>query len=163
MWYMKPVSVTLNVPQARVEVYEFLDVMANHEPFTNHILHDWEYSGPQRGIGAKARVHTTVANRTDVIDIEVIAAQAPALIVEQNIGAQGRRVATGTYRLGELPGGGTRIEFEYRWKQAPLSERLTAPLVRTVVRRANERALQRLAEQLSDRDRERTTAQPQPA
>jgi hypothetical protein len=160
MWYMKPVSVTTNVPQARAEVYEFLDVMANHEPFTNHLLHDWEYSGPERGIGAKARVHTTVANRTDVIDIEVIAAEAPATIVEQNIGAQGRRVATGTYKLQELLGGGTRIEFEYRWQHAPLSERLAAPLVRSVVRRANEQALRRLAEQLADRDRDRTPAQP---
>jgi hypothetical protein len=160
MWYMKPVRVTTTVPQARAEVYEFLDVMANHEPFTNHLLHDWEYSGPERGIGAKARVRTTLANRTDVIDIEVIAAEAPATIVEQNIGAEGRRIATGTYTLQELPNGGTRIEFAYRWQQAPLAERLTAPLVRAVVRRANEQALSRLAEQLAERDRARTPAQP---
>jgi hypothetical protein len=159
MWYMRPVSVTTLVPQARADVYEFLDVMANHEPFTNHLLHDWEYSGPERGIGSKARVRTKVANRTDVIDIEVIAAEAPATIVEKNIGAQGRRIATGTYALQELPSGGTQIEFEYRWKQAPLTERLTAPLVRAVVRRANEQALSRLAEQLADRDRARTPAQ----
>jgi hypothetical protein len=160
MWYMKPVRVTTNVPQARADVYEFLDVMANHEPFTNHLLHDWEYSGPDRGIGSKARVRTTVANRTDVIDIEVIAAEAPAKIVEQNIGAEGRRIATGTYTLEERPGGGTRIEFEFAWKQAPLTERLTAPLVRAVVRRANEQALSRLAEQLADRDHDQTPAQP---
>lgn len=160
MWYMKPVSVTTTVPQARADVYAFLDVMANHEPFTNHLLHDWEYSGPDRGVGSKARVRTTVANRTDVIDIEVIAAEAPAKIVEQNIGAEGRRVATGTYTLQELPGGGTQIEFEYRWQQAPLTERLTAPLIRTVIRRANQQALSRLAEQLADRDRDRTPAPP---
>jgi hypothetical protein len=64
MWYMKPVSVTTNVPQARADVYEYLDVMANHEPFTNHLLHDWDYSGPERGIGSKARVRTKVANRS---------------------------------------------------------------------------------------------------
>jgi hypothetical protein len=156
----EPVSVTTNVPQARADVYEFLDVMANHEPFTNHLLHDWEYSGPERGIGSKARVRTKVANRTDVIDIEVVSAQPPATIVEQNIGAEGRRIATGTYTLRELPSGGTQIEFEFRWKQAPLIERLTAPLVRAVVRRANGQALRRLAEQLADRDRGRTPAQP---
>ncbi len=160
MWYMKPVRVTTTVPQARADVYEFLDVMANHEPFTNHLLHDWEYSGPERGIGSKARVHTTIANRTDVIDIEVIAADPPATIVEQNTGANGQRIATGTYTLHALPTGGTQIEFEFRWKQAPLSERLTAPLVRTVVRRANQQALKRLAEQLADRDTHRTPAQP---
>ena len=35
---MEPVHVTIDVPQPVEEVYDFLDVMANHEPFTNHIL-----------------------------------------------------------------------------------------------------------------------------
>jgi hypothetical protein len=153
---MQSVSVKINVPQARTVVYGFLDVMANHEPFTNHLLHDWEYSGPERGIGSRARVRTKVANRTDVIDIEVIAAEPPAKIVEQNIGAEGRRRATGTYTLEELPSGGTRIEFEYSWQQAPVTERLAAPLARAVVRRANAQALRRLAEELTARERAAT-------
>ena len=37
------------------------------------------------------------------------------------------------------------------WQQAPLSERLAAPLVRAVLRRGNERAMERLAEQLAAR------------
>jgi carbon monoxide dehydrogenase subunit G len=153
IWYMtlKPVRVSVDVPDSREDVYDFLDVMANHEPFTNHILRDWEYSGPDRGIGSKARVHVTTAGRTDVIDMEVVAAQRPETIVEQNVGAGGRRVANGTYTLEELPSGGTRIVFEYAWKQAPLSERLGGPVVRSVLRRANERAMQRLAEQLAAR------------
>ena len=108
---MKPVQVTIDVPNAREDVFDFLDVMANHEPFTNHVMRDWEYSGPDRGIGSKARVHVTAAGRTDTIDIEVVAAERPASIVEQNIGAGGKRVANGTYTLAELPGGGTRITF----------------------------------------------------
>jgi carbon monoxide dehydrogenase subunit G len=88
---------------------------------------------------------------TDTIEIEVVAAERPTKIVEQNVGAKGRRRANGTYTLEELPGGGTRIAFEYAWRQAPLSERLAAPLVRGVMRRANERAMQRLAEQLANR------------
>ncbi len=151
MWYMKPVHVTIDVPSAREDVFDFLDVMSNHEPFTNHILRDWEYSGPDRGIGSKARVHVTTAGRTDTVDIEVVAAERPATIVEQNVGARGKRIANGTYQLAELPGGGTKIMFQYSWKQAPLSERMMAPVVRRVLRRANERAMERLAQQLATR------------
>jgi hypothetical protein len=145
---MKPVCVAIDVPNAREEVFAFLDVMANHEPFTDHMLEDWEYSGPARGIGSKARVRTKAGGRVDVIDIEVIDADPPARIVEQNVGAKGRRRATGTYTLEELPGGGTRVAFEYSWKQAPLAERLAAPLARAILRRGNRRALERLAQQL---------------
>jgi len=148
MWYMKPVHVSIDLPQSRDDVYDFLDVMANHEPFTNHILKDWEYSGPDRGIGSKARVHVSAAGRTDTVDIEVIDAERPARIVERNIGAGGERVATGTYTLSDLPGGGTRVQFEYAWQQIPLSERVMSPLVRGMLRRANERAMERMAEQL---------------
>jgi carbon monoxide dehydrogenase subunit G len=130
-------------------VFDFLDVMSNHEPFTNHILKDWKYSGPDRGVGSKATVSVQAAGRSESVDIEVIAAERPRTIVEQNVGANGRRVATGTYTLDELPDGGTRIAFEYAWQRAPLSERLTAPLVRAILRRANERAMTRLAEQLA--------------
>jgi hypothetical protein len=122
--------------------------MANHEPFTNHVLKDWEYSGPDRGIGAKAKVTATLGGRSEPVEIEVVAANRPTTIVEQNVGARGRRIATGTYTLDALPSGGTRIAFEYAWKQAPLSERLAAPLVRAILTAANKRALARLTEQL---------------
>jgi hypothetical protein len=133
-------------------VYDFLDVMANHEPFTNHMLQDWEYSGPTRGIGAKAKVRATLGGRSEPVEIEVIAAERPKTIVEQNVGAGGRRIATGTYTLEQLPNGETRIAFEYAWKQAPLSERLAAPLVRAILTAANKRAMARLAEHLASRE-----------
>jgi hypothetical protein len=148
MWYMKPVRVTVDVHQPIDEVYDFLDVMANHEPFTNHILKDWEYSGADRGIGSRARVHVSAGGRTDTVDIEVVAAERPTRIVERNIGARGKRVANGTYTLSELPSGGTHVQFEYAWRQIPLSERVLSPVVRGMLRRANERAMERLAERL---------------
>jgi carbon monoxide dehydrogenase subunit G len=150
MWYMNPVRVSIDVPQPREQVYDFLDVMANHEPFTNHMLQDWRYSGPDRGVGSKARVTVNMAGRSETVDIEVIAGKRPQSIVEQNVGAGGRRIATGTYTLEALPGGGTRITFEYACKQAPLSERLAAPIVRSILGRGNRRAMERLAEQLRD-------------
>lgn len=147
---MKPVRVSIDVPYPREQVYDFLDVMANHEPFTNHMLVNWRYSGPPRGVGSKARVEAKLGGRSDQIEIEVVSAQAPKRITEQNVGAGGKRVANGTYILDDLPGGGTRIVFEYAWQQAPASERFAAPLVRSVLRRGNERAMQRLAAMLAE-------------
>src|SRR5581483_1969222 len=113
MWYMKPVRVDINVPYPREHVFDFLDVMSNHEPFTNHMLHDWEYSGPDCGIGSKARVTVKAAGRSETAEIEVISAERPSTIVERNLSAGGRRIGTGTYTLEELDPGHTRVAFEY--------------------------------------------------
>src|SRR5690348_13535937 len=95
MWYMKPVQVHIDVQQQREQVYDFLDVMANHEPFTDHMLQDWRYAGPPSGVGAKAQVTVKAAGRSETVDIEVVAGERPRTIVEQNVGAGGRRVGTG--------------------------------------------------------------------
>src|SRR5436305_11220812 len=125
--------------------------MAKHEPFTNHIPRDWEYSGPGRAIGSRAKVKVDAGGRSETIEIEVIAGERPTTIVERNVSARGRRIATGTYTLEQLASGSTRIAFEYAWKQAPLSDRAAGPLVRAILRRANKRALARLAEVLTSR------------
>src|SRR4051794_23944685 len=110
VWYMpKPVTVTIAVDQPRERVFEFLDVMANHEPFNDHLMHDWELSGPARGIGSKARVHVRAFGIADVIDIEVIDAESPRSIVERNTAARAGRTGQGTYTLETLPAGGTSI------------------------------------------------------
>jgi len=53
-------------------------------------------------------------------------------------------------------GSGTRISFEFAWLQAPLMERLAAPLTRALVKRGNQRALHRLAERLARYSPERS-------
>jgi hypothetical protein len=146
---MKPVSGSVEVPQSREEVYDFLDVLANHEQFTDHFLLDWQISGPAGGVGAKARMRVKTPGPDDWLDMEVIEAVAPRTTTEESVSAKGRRRTRGTYVLDELPGGGTRITFELAWLQAPLRERLTAPLTRAVVRRANAKSLQRLAQTLA--------------
>jgi hypothetical protein len=100
---MKPVMVSTDVPQQRAAVYDFLDVMSNHEQFTDHIMQDWHLDGPASGVGAKARVKVVAAGRTETVDIEVIEAERPVKTVERNIGAGGKRVGTGTYTLADLP------------------------------------------------------------
>jgi len=141
---MKPVRVSIDVPQAREDVYDFLDVLANHELFTDHMLRDWQCEGPARGVGAKAKITAVAGGRTEALDMEVIDAEPPTRTVERNTSTSGR-VATGTYTLAELPGGGTRITFETARLRVPRSEALTAPLVRALVRRGNQRSLERLA------------------
>jgi hypothetical protein len=148
MWYMRSLTTTIDVPQSREVVYDFLDVLANHELFTDHMMRDWRCDGPARGVGAKAKFNAVLGGRTDPLEMEVIVAEAPVKSVERNVGAGGRRVATGTYTLAELPGGGTHIAFQYSWQKIPFTERLASPIIRTVMRRAFQRAMQRLAENL---------------
>lgn len=146
---IKPVTVSVEVPQDRESVFDFLDVMANHESFTDHLMRDWQLSGPERGVGAKARVHTRALGISDTVDIEVVDAEPPQRIIERNAAARAGRVGQGTYTLESLASGGTRVTFEYRWIHAPLGDRLTAPLTRAYIRRANGRAMRRLADQLA--------------
>jgi uncharacterized protein YndB with AHSA1/START domain len=154
MRYMpKPVTVSIEVPDAVEDVYDFLDVMANHEPFTDHLLRDWELSGPERGVGSRARVQVRAFGTSDVVDIEVVDAEAPTRIVERNTARKAGRTAQGTYTLSPTASGGTHIAFEYRWIVTPLMDKLTAPLGRSFIRRTNETAMRRLAEALAARAR----------
>jgi len=150
---MKPVSVSVEVPLARDQIYDYIDVLGNHRSFTDHFLVDWSLTGPERGVGAGARVKVKRPGLTDDwLEMKVVAAERPWMSMEESLGAKGRRRTRGTYLLERLPGGGTRIVFEFTWLEAPLIERLAAPLTRSVVRRANSRSLHRLAEQLTERE-----------
>ncbi len=71
------------------------------------------------------------------------------MIRERNWGSKGKRVATGTYVLSDLPDGGTHIEFTFAFEQVPAVEKPLIPLMRRMIRKGNERAMERLAEQLA--------------
>ena len=150
MWYIvKPVTASIDVPQSRESVYAFLDVMANHEPFTNHMLVDWRYSGPPSGLGSKAQVKTKLGRLTDEAEIEVVDVEPGRMIRERNVGAKGKRVAHGTYELSDLPDGGTHIQFTWALDKAPLADRAFGPLLHGLLTRGNAKAMRRLAEQLA--------------
>ena len=149
---MKPVTVAIEVPQPREQVYDFLDVLGNHEEFTDHFLVDWELSGPSSGVEAKARMQIKSLGVKDSLDMEVVAAERPRMTAEESVSAKGRRRTRGTYRLEEDPSGGTIIEFELEWLEATLLDRLTAPVARSFVRNANLRALERLRVRLEELD-----------
>src|SRR3954453_22720907 len=142
---LQPVTVSVDVPQPRSLVYDYLDVMANHEGFTDHMLTNWRLFGPATGIGAKAHVTTKAGGLTDEAVIEVFEVEPGRMIRERSIGAKGKRIAHGTYTLSDLPGGGTHIEFEFALQKVPAIERPLVPFMRKLVKKGNERAMERLA------------------
>ena len=149
---IRPVTVSIDVPHEVEKVFDFLDLMANHEPFNDHLMRDWELSGLARGVGSRARVHTRALGMSDIVEIEVIDSEAPTRIVEVNVAAKAKRTGQGTYTLSPLPGGGTHIAFEYRWLVTPAIDRLTKPLARAYIKRNNTTAMRRLAAQLDTAD-----------
>src|SRR3954452_6525313 len=152
MWYimaLSPVTVSIDVPQRRSDVYAFLDVIANHESFTDHMLTNWRVSGPATGVGAKATVTAKAGGVSDEARFEVIEVEDGRMIRERNWANKDRRVGTGTYLLSDLPDGGTHIEFTYAFERLPGRERPLVPLMRAILRRGNERAMTRLAERLN--------------
>jgi len=159
MWYImtppQPVTVSIDVPQDRASVYAYLDVMANHEHFTDHMLTNWRVSGPATGVGSKANVTAKVGAISDESEIEVFEVEDGRLIRERSIAAKGKRIAHGTYTLSDLPSGGTHIEFEFALQKVPALEKPLVPLMRKMVRKGNERAMERLALILNDQAAQR--------
>ncbi len=142
---MKPVTVSTTVAKPPREVFEYLDQLSNHEAFNDHFLVDWSFSGPARGVGAKARARTDAPGGQDWTDFEVVSVEEGSEIVEQGVGSGGKRHTRGTYRLSELPDGGTEVEFELEWLEASKAERLIPPLTHAFVKRPTTKALRRLA------------------
>src|SRR4051794_11721039 len=84
-----------------------------------------------RGVGERdVRVRVRALGASDVADIGVVDADAPARIIERNTAAKAGRAAQGAYPLQPTPSGGTRITCEYRWIVTPVLDRLTASLAR---------------------------------
>jgi hypothetical protein len=148
---VKPVTVSVDVPRPPEEVYDFLDVLANHEAFLDHFLVDWKFSGPRRGVGAKAEARTNAPMSQDWTEFEVVEAERPTRIVEEGVGLKGKRRTRGTYRLEPLPDGGTEISFELAWIEAARAESLIPPMTRAFIRRPNGKSMRRLAKLLAER------------
>jgi hypothetical protein len=139
------------VSQPVEEVYDFLDVLSNHEGFLDHFLVDWKFSGPARGVGAKAEARASAPMSQDWTEFEVVEAERPRRIVEEGVGLKGKRRTRGTYRLEALPNGGTGISFELAWIEAARAESLVPPMTRAFIKRPNRKAMRRLAKLLGER------------
>jgi hypothetical protein len=146
---MKPVTVSTIVPKPRQQVYEFLEVLANHESFLDHFLTDWEFSGPRRGVGARGRARADTPMSQDWTEFEMVVADAPERIVEDGVGAGGKRHTQGTYTLEQLGGERTKVSFEFAWLETSRAERLIPPMTRAFMHRVNAKSLRRLAKALA--------------
>jgi hypothetical protein len=100
-------------------------------------------------------VTTKAGGMSDEAEIEVFEVEPGRMIRERSVGAKGKRVAHGTYTLSDLPGGGTHIEFEFALQKVPAMERPLLPLMRKLLRKGNERALERLAALLDGQTQQR--------
>jgi uncharacterized protein YndB with AHSA1/START domain len=150
---MKPVTVSVDVPRPPEQVYEFLEVLGNHESFMDHFMVDWELSGPPKGVGAKANVRVKATAEKDWTDVTVVEADPPHRLVEETVGGPGgNRRTRGTYTLEALPDGGTQITFALEFVELPAGERLMGPLQRAYVRRVNRKGMNRLAAELAAPD-----------
>jgi Polyketide cyclase / dehydrase and lipid transport len=145
---MKPVTVSVDVARSREDVYAFLDVLGNHEAFTDHFLVDWQLEGPPSGVGAAVKMQAKVAGRTEPVELEVKDAEAPRRIVEKTVAAGGKRRTRGTYTLSELGPNRTHIEFELAMEAQPAYEKPLNPVTRAYMRKLNGRAMERLRELL---------------
>src|SRR6185369_16600399 len=96
MWYTMtpPVTVSIDVPQPRADVYAYLDVMANHEQFTDHMLTDWQVSGPPAGVGSRAVVKAKAGGVSDRVEFEVVEAEPDLIVKERTTARGGKRVGT---------------------------------------------------------------------
>jgi uncharacterized membrane protein len=144
---MKPVIVSTTVARPASEVYEHLLELPNHEAFLDHFLVDWSFSGPRAGVGARARARTDAPGGQDWTEFELVEAE-PGRIVEDGVGAGGKRHTRGSYRLEARGEDRTEVSFELEWIEASRLERLGGALTRAFIRRSNNKAMRRLAKQL---------------
>jgi hypothetical protein len=145
---MKPVEVSTVIQRPIAEVFAHLDVLANHEAFTDHFLVDWQLRGPESGVGAGGVMRVRAPGRNEEVELTVIEVEPPLRTVEETIGADGRRRTRGTYTLQALDADRTEVRFEIDPVEIPRSERPLWPLSRAWLRRQNARALERLRAQL---------------
>lgn len=141
---MKPVTVRTRVARPIREVFDHLDVLANHEAFVDHLFTDWSFSGPAGGVGARGEARVNAPGSQDWTEFEIVESERPSRIVERAVDAKERRETLGTYSL-VADGDGTEISFELEWRKAARTERLFGPLTGAFVRRANGKSLRRLA------------------
>ncbi len=144
------VTNTVEVARPRAEVFDLVDVAANHEKWMDHLFKDWSFAGPKRGIGSVTKATVNAPSSRELITIKVVDAVAPERIVEEGESAHGKRQTRGTYRFTEIDGGGTRIEFELEWLKTPRSERIAPFISRAFMRRANGKGMKRLAALLEE-------------
>jgi uncharacterized membrane protein len=149
-----PVTVSTTIARPREEVFDYLADIANHPEFTDHFMVDWHLLRENthgRGAGARFRVKAPLS-RFDWGDATFVEVERPYRIVEAGRTGKFNRIRTlGEYRLTEMPGNVTRVEFSLETRPALLSDRIMESLgARGWLRRKLRRAMRRLRAILED-------------
>ena len=145
---MEPVTVSTTVSKSPEETFDFLDVLSNHESFLQHMFVHWSYSGPARGVGAKARARVNAPGSREFAEFEVVESERPRRTVEEGVSSNGKRRTRGTYALEPAADGGTTVSFELAWIEVPRSERIVPALSRVFLKRALAKGMRQLRKQL---------------
>jgi uncharacterized protein YndB with AHSA1/START domain len=145
----EPIKISIRVPLPPEQVFDYLDQIANRADFYGDLVTDWEFPGPERGVGSRAGATSFVGGIRSRIEVEVIESRRPHRIVARNRHDNPVRVSQCAYTLGPLLDGGTHIDYEFAWVEMPLFERLLSPLSHAVRQRAETESMSRLAEILS--------------
>ena len=157
---MKPVTTTVTVPQPREEVYDFLDVLGNHEQFNDHFLVDWRLTREDTygyGAGARYRVKAPLS-RFSWADSTLIELERPRRLVEAGrMGKFNRIRQLGVYELEPSSSGTTKVTFTLLTEPKTLSDRLMESFgARGWTKRKLRRSMRRLRDILEE-DRARGT------
>jgi carbon monoxide dehydrogenase subunit G len=141
------ITSTIDVDRSPAEVHELLDDLAAHQAFTDHYITGWELSGPARGVGATAKLKVK-GGKSEITVVE----STPTRIVEHGRGGPGGRWSTtGTYELAPSGGSGTQVSFINTIDAPTGPERFIAGRILRTLQRDNDKALERLRDQLRER------------
>jgi hypothetical protein len=99
-------------------------------------------------VGATARTRIFASVAKDWVDLKIVDASAPGRIVEESVGAKGKRLTIGTYALEPAGDRATHVSYETYDEVAPPTERIMHPVQRPWLRKVNAKALERLKENL---------------
>jgi uncharacterized protein YndB with AHSA1/START domain len=151
---VEPVTVSTTIARPREDVFDYLADIANHPEFTDHFMVDWHLLREDtqgKGAGARFRVRAPLS-RFDWGDATFVEVEPPYRIVEAGRTGKFNRIRTlGEYRLTEVAGNMTRVEFSLETQPALLSDRIMESLGgRGWLRRKLRRAMRRLRAILED-------------
>jgi hypothetical protein len=74
---MKPIEESTVIRRPIEDVFDHIDVLANHESVNDHYLVDWELWGPATGVGATVRMRAKAPGRSEWVQLSVIEAERP--------------------------------------------------------------------------------------
>ena len=146
---MEPVAVSVTVAKPREEVFDHLDVLANHAPFLDHMYRKTGPSPARRAAWApRARPGQRPGSQRSrrVRGRRVRAARCGSS--RKASAPRASAAPAAPTASSDRPDGGTEIDFELAWTAVPRSERIFPPLSRAFLRRALGKAMRRLGKEL---------------